>query len=245
MILALAALAAGNLPMEAAAVFLISTQGALFGPSKYGLLPELLPGKQALLGKRRHRARHVSRVHYRGDVRGISGGRVSRPPDLVRRNSSRIHDDRPASRASAFRACLPPTPRGNFAQIHSPILAGNFASSRGIASSAGRWWATRICGFWPRCCNSSSSSTGTTCCTWTKRDQLLAGRGGNRHRGGSLAAGYLIARQNRIPPGSLGAMGMTVFGFLVSRHGLGIWPVRVDLCLLGFLAGSTRSLSTR
>src|SRR5579871_989589 len=40
---AIAALASGNLTMEAAAVFLISTQGALFGPSKYGLLPELLP----------------------------------------------------------------------------------------------------------------------------------------------------------------------------------------------------------
>src|SRR5579864_7255083 len=40
---AIAALAAGNLTMEAAAVFLISTQGAVFGPSKYGLLPELLP----------------------------------------------------------------------------------------------------------------------------------------------------------------------------------------------------------
>jgi sugar phosphate permease len=32
-------------------------------------------------------------------------------------------------------------------------------------------------------------------------------------------------------------MGMTVFGFLVSRHGLGIWPVRTDLCLLGFFGG--------
>ena len=40
---AIAALASGNLAVEAAAVFLISTQGALFGPSKYGLLPELLP----------------------------------------------------------------------------------------------------------------------------------------------------------------------------------------------------------
>ncbi len=36
-------LALGNLPMECAGVFLISTEGALFGPSKYGLLPELLP----------------------------------------------------------------------------------------------------------------------------------------------------------------------------------------------------------
>src|SRR6202050_5856974 len=39
----IAGLALRNLPMECAAVFLISTEGAVFGPSKYGLLPELLP----------------------------------------------------------------------------------------------------------------------------------------------------------------------------------------------------------
>src|SRR6266566_9271034 len=50
MIFALVSLAVGNLPMEAAAVFLISTQGALFGPSKYGLLPELLPEKKLSWG---------------------------------------------------------------------------------------------------------------------------------------------------------------------------------------------------
>src|SRR5579864_2477521 len=50
MIFALLSLALGNLPMEAAAVFLISTQGALFGPSKYGLLPELLPEKELSWG---------------------------------------------------------------------------------------------------------------------------------------------------------------------------------------------------
>jgi MFS family permease len=32
-----------NIPMECASVFLISMEAALFGPSKYGLLPELLP----------------------------------------------------------------------------------------------------------------------------------------------------------------------------------------------------------
>src|SRR5580658_10470566 len=36
-------LALRNLPMECAGVFLISVEGALFAPSKYGLLPELLP----------------------------------------------------------------------------------------------------------------------------------------------------------------------------------------------------------
>ncbi len=39
----IASLAMRNLPMECAGVFLISTEGAIFGPSKYGLLPELLP----------------------------------------------------------------------------------------------------------------------------------------------------------------------------------------------------------
>ena len=39
-----------SLPMECAGVFLISTEGALFGPSKYGLLPELLPEKRLSWG---------------------------------------------------------------------------------------------------------------------------------------------------------------------------------------------------
>jgi acyl-[acyl-carrier-protein]-phospholipid O-acyltransferase/long-chain-fatty-acid--[acyl-carrier-protein] ligase len=39
-----------NLPMECASVFLISTEAALFGPSKYGLLPELLPDNRLSWG---------------------------------------------------------------------------------------------------------------------------------------------------------------------------------------------------
>jgi acyl-[acyl-carrier-protein]-phospholipid O-acyltransferase/long-chain-fatty-acid--[acyl-carrier-protein] ligase len=35
-----------NLPLECAAVFLISSQSALFGPSKYALLPELVPERK-------------------------------------------------------------------------------------------------------------------------------------------------------------------------------------------------------
>ena len=43
MLFFIAGLALRNLPMECAGVFLISAEAALFGPSKYGLLPELLP----------------------------------------------------------------------------------------------------------------------------------------------------------------------------------------------------------
>ncbi len=44
MLFAAAALAWSNMNLAMAAVFLASTQAAIFGPSKYGLLPELSPG---------------------------------------------------------------------------------------------------------------------------------------------------------------------------------------------------------
>jgi acyl-[acyl-carrier-protein]-phospholipid O-acyltransferase/long-chain-fatty-acid--[acyl-carrier-protein] ligase len=50
MVLALIGLAATNLFIAAGALFLLSTQAALFGPSKYGLLPELLPEKRLSWG---------------------------------------------------------------------------------------------------------------------------------------------------------------------------------------------------
>jgi acyl-[acyl-carrier-protein]-phospholipid O-acyltransferase/long-chain-fatty-acid--[acyl-carrier-protein] ligase len=46
----IASLVLRSIPVECAAVFLISTEGALFGPSKYGLLPELLPEERLSWG---------------------------------------------------------------------------------------------------------------------------------------------------------------------------------------------------
>ncbi len=50
MLLAVAGLAYGNLGILLTAVFLTGVQSALFGPSKYGLLPELLPEKRLSWG---------------------------------------------------------------------------------------------------------------------------------------------------------------------------------------------------
>ncbi len=50
MFFALAGLAQRNLVLQMTAIFLLSTQAALFGPSKYGLLPELLPEKRLSWG---------------------------------------------------------------------------------------------------------------------------------------------------------------------------------------------------
>jgi len=50
MLFAIAALVQPNLKLALAAVFLISTQSAFFGPSKYGLLPEILPDSKLSWG---------------------------------------------------------------------------------------------------------------------------------------------------------------------------------------------------
>src|SRR5436309_356509 len=50
MLLALAGLSLSSPPLALAAVFLLSAQSAFFGPSKYGLLPELLPEKRLSWG---------------------------------------------------------------------------------------------------------------------------------------------------------------------------------------------------
>jgi acyl-[acyl-carrier-protein]-phospholipid O-acyltransferase / long-chain-fatty-acid--[acyl-carrier-protein] ligase len=50
MLLAVLALVGPNFTLALAAIFLVCTQGALFGPSKYGLLPELLPQERLSWG---------------------------------------------------------------------------------------------------------------------------------------------------------------------------------------------------
>jgi acyl-[acyl-carrier-protein]-phospholipid O-acyltransferase/long-chain-fatty-acid--[acyl-carrier-protein] ligase len=50
MLFAAASLVGPNLRLALAAIFLVCTQGAFFGPSKYGLLPELLPSEKLSWG---------------------------------------------------------------------------------------------------------------------------------------------------------------------------------------------------
>ena len=50
MLLALTGLATGHLYLAISCVFLMGVHSAIFGPSKYGLLPELLPEKKLSWG---------------------------------------------------------------------------------------------------------------------------------------------------------------------------------------------------
>lgn len=50
MLVAVAGLGLQNLRLEFAAIFLVSSQAALFGPAKYGMLPEILPERELSWG---------------------------------------------------------------------------------------------------------------------------------------------------------------------------------------------------
>ncbi len=80
-----------NLPMECAGVFLISTEGALFGPSKYGLLPELLPEQRLSWGNG-----IIELGTFLASIRGTmaagySGRALPRPRDDRRFSAAGVH----------------------------------------------------------------------------------------------------------------------------------------------------------
>jgi acyl-[acyl-carrier-protein]-phospholipid O-acyltransferase / long-chain-fatty-acid--[acyl-carrier-protein] ligase len=234
---AIAALGAGNLTMEAAAVFLISTQGALFGPSKYGLLPELLPENKLSWGNGVIELgtflASITAVMFAGFLadafRGhhIWSGVIFLGLTMIGLFTSfgisRVPAADPARR---FRANPFADLAGQFR-----IIAGDRVLEWAVVGNTYLWFLAALLQFVIVVYGHDVLRVDE----WQiSRLQAAVGIGIGT---GSLAAGYLSRGkiENRLVP--LGAMGMTVFGFLVSRHGLGIWPVRADLCLLGFFGG--------
>jgi acyl-[acyl-carrier-protein]-phospholipid O-acyltransferase/long-chain-fatty-acid--[acyl-carrier-protein] ligase len=237
MSLALVALAAGNLPMEAAAVFLISTQGALFGPSKYGLLPELLPERELSWGNgvielgtflaaiTATMAAGFLAVAFQG--RQIWSGGILLGFTLMgvvtSLGISRVPAADPTRR---FRT----NPFSDLAgQIR--IIARDRVLAWAVAGNMYLWFLAALLQFVIVIYGHDVLRVDETQISYL---QAALGIGIGV---GSLAAGYLSFGEIEYGLVPLGALGMTVFGFLVSRPGLGLWQVRSDLALLGFFGG--------
>ena len=237
MTFALVALALGNLPMEAAAVFLISTQGALFGPSKYGLLPELLPEKELSWGNgvielgtfiaaitATMGAGFLAEA-FRG--RQIWSGAIllafTLTGLLMSFGISRVPAADPARK---FRA-------NPFSDLGGQlrIISRDRVLAWAVAGNTYLWFLAALLQFVIVVYGHDVLRVNETQISYL---QAAVGIGIGV---GSLAAGYLSGGKIEYGLIPLGAIGMTVFGFLVSQHGLGIWPVRLDLCFLGFFAG--------
>jgi acyl-[acyl-carrier-protein]-phospholipid O-acyltransferase / long-chain-fatty-acid--[acyl-carrier-protein] ligase len=234
---AIAALAIGNLPMEAAAVFLISTQGALFGPSKYGLLPELLPENKLSWGNGYIElgtfVASISAVMFAGFLADTFRGRhfwsgviflgLTMIGLATSFGISRVPAADPARKFHA----------NPFADLWGQlrIITRDRVLSWAVAGNTYLWFLAALLQFVIVVYGHDVLHVDETEISYL---QAAVGIGIGA---GSLAAGYLSRGKIEYRLVPVGALGMTIFGFLVSRQGLSIWPVRTDLCMLGFFGG--------
>jgi len=121
--------------LSMAAVFLASTQGALFGPSKYGLLPEILPEKRLSWGNG-----VIELGTFLAAITGtVVGARLSEvfagPRILFRNFFPRVLDRRPCHQFWYFENPAADL-RSNSASTSSAISGRKANSSAGIVF----WW---------------------------------------------------------------------------------------------------------
>jgi len=237
MIVALVALAAGNLPMEAAAVFLISTQGALFGPSKYGLLPELLPEKELSWGNgvielgtflgavTATIAAGYLAAWFRG--RQIWSGLILLGFTMVGLITSLGISRVPAADPSRKFRGNPFSDLGG--QIR--IIAKDRVLGWAVVGNTYLFYLAALLQFVIVIYGHDVLRVSEE---QTSHLQAAVGIGIGL---GSLAAGYLSGGKIEYGLIPLGAIGMTVLGLLVSRSGIGLREVEVLLGLLGFFGG--------
>jgi len=237
MVFACIALASANLLVEAAAVFLVSTQGALFAPSKYGLLPELLPDKELSWGNgiielgtfaaaiSATMAAGFLAVAFRGQQ--VWSGAILLGLSVIGLAASFGISRVPAADPSrGFRA----NPFADFSAEMRLILRDRILAWA-VAGNTYIWFLAALLQFVIVIYGHDVLRVDE------KQISYLQAAVGIGIGTGSLAAGYLSFGEIEYGLVPFGALGMTVFGFLVSRHGLGLWQVRCDLALLGFFGG--------
>src|SRR5712692_7406615 len=237
MLFALAALALRNLPMQAASVFLISSQAALFGPSKYGLLPELLPEKKLSWGNgvlelgtflaaiTATMASGYLAVTFRG--RQVWSGIVLLGFTLFGLAASVGISRVPAANPARMFRWNP------FADLFAQlgIIRQVRVLNWAVWGNVYLWYLAALLQFTIIMYGHDVLRIDEAQISYL---QAAVGIGIGV---GSLAAGYLSGGKIEYGLIPLGAIGMTVFGFLLSRRGLTTGHVRANLALLGFFGG--------
>src|SRR3989454_4138562 len=237
MLLAILALAQENLHLAMAAVFLASTQAALFGPSKYGLLPEVLPESLLSWG---------NGILELGTFLAIIAG------SLAGASLSDAFRGRQGISGLIFLACsvvglvtsysITRVPAADSARKFNPNFLGDLWTQGtlirrdrvlwlAVLGNTYFWFLGALLQF-----NIIFYGKSVLQISDTKNGLLQAavavGIGV-----GSFAAGYLSGGKIEYGLIPLGAMGMTVFGFFLSGHGLPFLTVFLLLAALGFAAG--------
>jgi acyl-[acyl-carrier-protein]-phospholipid O-acyltransferase / long-chain-fatty-acid--[acyl-carrier-protein] ligase len=237
MLFATAALALRNLPMECTGVFLISTQGALFGPSKYGLLPEILPPTKLSWGNG-----VIELGTFLASIAGTVGagmlafhfaanpgraGLVLLAATFCGLATSygitRVPAANPAAR-------LRVNPLGDL-WVQVRRMREDKLLGWAVVGNTYLWSLAALLQFVIVIYGHDVLKVDETQTSYLQA-AVAIGIGI-----GSLVAGYLSGPKIEYGLVPLGAAGMTIFSFMVSRPGLGVWHARSELALLGFFGG--------
>ncbi len=237
MVLAIAGLGWQNLNLEMAAVFLASTQAALFGPSKYGLLPELLPEPELSWGNGVLElgtflaviAGGVSGAFLADVFQGRQGWSgviflgLSLVGLILSLGITKVPSANPTKK---FRA----NPIGDL-WVQGRLIRQDRVLWLAVLGNTYFWFlgallTANIVFYGSDVLHISSTRTGIL------QAAVAIGIGL-----GSLAAGYLSSGKVEYGLIPLGSVGMTVFGVLLSGKSLSFVEVLVLLAALGFSAG--------
>jgi acyl-[acyl-carrier-protein]-phospholipid O-acyltransferase/long-chain-fatty-acid--[acyl-carrier-protein] ligase len=237
MLFAIAGFAVHSMPMSLAALFLASTQGALFGPSKYGLLPEILP---------------ENRLSWGNGVIELGTFLAAIVGTVVAGQLPGLFGSRQEYSGAFFLACsviglitalgITRVPAADPAKKFQVNFLGDlWTNGKRIAEDRTLWLA--VIGntyffflaallqfdivFYGHDVLQVPSSKGSLL-----QAAIAIGIGL-----GSLAAGYLSGGKIEYGLIPLGGVGITTFGFLLSAPGLSFTTVLVLLAALGFFGG--------
>jgi len=237
MMLAGLGLALQSVPVEMAAIFLISTQAAFFGPSKYGLLPELLPEPKLSWGNG-----VIELGTFLAAIVGVVGGGYL--ADVFKGHqiwsgvvflclsllglacSLRITKVAAADPTKKYRA----NPLGDL-WVQVRVIRKDRVLWLAVLGNTYFWFlgallSANIVFYGEDVLHSNSTGTGIL------QAAVAIGIGF-----GSLAAGYLSSGKVEYGLIPLGSVGMTVLGIMLSAGNLSFTHVLVLLSALGFSAG--------
>src|SRR6201997_158866 len=238
MLFAIFAFHQGNPYLAYAVIFLASTQAALFGPSKYGLLPELLPPELLSWGNG-----VLELTTFFAIISGTVAGS----------NLAQRFHGRPATAGMIYGACslvglaasflLARVPAGDPTKKFKSNIFGDLRAQRklvqpdralklAIVGNTYFWFLGALLQFVIVFYGREIMHLNETRGSYLQA-ALAIGIGV-----GSFAAGYLSGGKIEYGLIPLGGIGMAVFGSLLSFHGLSFAEVMSLLAALGFAGGS-------
>ena len=237
MVLVLLGLALGNLYLLLTVVFLLSTQSALFGPSKYGLLPEILPHQRLSWGNGVLQLSTILAIlagiiagtwlaNFFGEAQAGSGVILAGLAGVGLLASLGITRVAPADPARTFRANFAGDFLTQFKRIREDRVL--FLS---VLGSTYFWFLGAFLQF-VILLYAADVHQITPTQTGSLLGAVAIGIGL-----GSLAAGHLSANKVEYGLIPLGALGMMVFLALLAYPALSFRAAAVALGLLGFFAG--------